>query len=243
MELSRCVLPRRWVRRLDRLAIEQFGVPGIVLMENAGRGAAEWLAEHVKRGPVVICCGKGNNGGDGLVIARHLDNRGIDVHIALLVPAQSLSGDAATNWSIVQRSRLDAAYYELADIARRAAFSERLTAAEWIVDALLGTGAQGEIREPYATAIEALDAAERPVLAVDLPSGLDCDTGEPLGPCVRATLTATFAATKPGLIRESARQWTGRLRVFDIGAPRAAYRVLAEEMRSAGEQPPPLDGN
>ncbi len=241
LQVSDWVLPRRWVRRLDQLAIDEFGVPGIVLMENAGRGAAEWLAEHATAGPVIVCCGKGNNAGDGLVIARHLDNRGLAVRVVLLVPAGELSGDAAVNWDIVRRSGIESVQFDLSDPSDRTAYGDQLAGAEWIVDALLGTGTRGAIREPYATAIDQINAANRPVFAVDLPSGLDCDSGEPLGPCVRATLTATFAAAKPGLIAEKAGPWVGRLRVFDIGAPRAAYRRLLEEMRSAGEDVPRID--
>src|SRR6266566_4877690 len=99
-------LTRAQVRELDRRAIEEYGVPGIVLMENAGRGAAELLLALGARGPVVICCGKGNNGGDGFVIARHLDNHGIPVRILLFAPPEDLSGDAAINYRIVERSRL-----------------------------------------------------------------------------------------------------------------------------------------
>ncbi|MCS6911533.1 MAG: NAD(P)H-hydrate epimerase, partial [Anaerolineales bacterium] len=160
-------LSRAQVRELDRRAIEEFGVPGVVLMENAGRGAAELLVRLGARGPVVIACGKGNNGGDGLVIARHLDNRGVGVQVLLLADPAELSGDAATNFRIVQRSGLAVRVWPGAGELAAA-----LAGADWVVDALFGTGLRGPVPAPWAEAIAAINAAGRPVLAVDIPSGL-----------------------------------------------------------------------
>jgi NAD(P)H-hydrate epimerase len=208
-------LTREQVREVDRRAIEDYGLPGLVLMENAGRGAAELLLSRGKLGPVVICCGKGNNGGDGLVMARHLDLAGCDVHVLLACDPTEFSGDARINYEIVRRSGI-----RLTEASRNPpAVAEALHAADWIVDALLGTGAAGEVRGPYASVIEQINGAERRVLAVDLPSGLDCDTGRPLGPCVRATLTATFVARKVGFDLPEAAVYLGEVHVIGIGAP------------------------
>jgi NAD(P)H-hydrate epimerase len=203
-------LTRSQVRELDRRAIEEFGVPGIVLMENAGRGAAEILLRLGVQGTVAICCGKGNNGGDGFVIARHLDLRNVSVRVHLLVPPDELTGDAAVNCNIVVRSRIPIV-----------SGFETLQDADWIVDALLGTGLSGPVRHPFLGAIEAINQMRKKVLAVDLPSGLDCDTGLPLGAAVRADHTVTFVAPKAGFQNPAARPWLGQIHVADIGAPRA----------------------
>lgn len=213
------VLNRDQVRDVDRRAIEEYGMLGLVLMENAGRSAAELLKSIGIAGPVVICCGKGNNGGDGFVIARHLENAGIDVHVVLCVDPASLTGDALTNLEILRRARSSIAFTPID-------WKQELDQADWIVDALLGTGTQGTLREPYISAATAINDARKKVLAVDLPSGLDCDTGQPLGCCVRADHTATFVARKPGFDVPGASQWTGQVHVLDIGVPRALLRSM-----------------
>src|SRR5438067_5771250 len=170
------MLSRDEARALDRRAIDLFGVPGVVLMENAGRGMAELLRTLGVRGPVVVCCGKGNNGGDGFVIARHLDNHGVAVRVLYFGKPEALTGDAAINFEIVRRSRLPLTVFS--DTVPALDLSD----AEWVVDALLGTGVTGPARPPLDRVIAAINAGTAKVLAVDLPSGLDCDTGLPLGP-------------------------------------------------------------
>ncbi|MGQ0634837.1 MAG: NAD(P)H-hydrate epimerase [Planctomycetaceae bacterium] len=211
-------LSRAEVRSLDSIAIGDYGLPGIVLMENAGRGAAELLLQLGVSNRVVICAGKGNNGGDGFVIARHLDCRGCDVEVLLLCELQELAGDAAVNFRVIQAAGLPVAV--LGSHPAAAQLSERLSGVEWIVDALLGTGTQGAIREPYLSAIAAINQAQKKVLAVDLPSGMDCDTGRSLGACVVAGHTATFVARKIGFDALGARELTGEVHVIDIGVPR-----------------------
>ena len=210
-------LTRDAVRRLDRAAIDEFGVPGVVLMENAGRNAAEILMACEPAGPVVICCGKGNNGGDGFVIARHLDNQGIAVRVLIFAATTALSGDAAVNFRIVERSGIP--YREFSGEVAAGELDREFRDADWIVDALLGTGAAGVVRGPFSTAIARINVSRARVLAIDVPSGLDCDTGQPLGDCVRADVTVTFVAPKPGFGK--ARSNLGEVHVADIGAPRA----------------------
>ena len=211
-------LTRAQLRELDRRAIDDFGVPGIVLMENAGRGAAEVLLRLGVRGRVVICCGKGNNGGDGFVIARHLANRSVPVQALLFCPPEELTGDAAINQRIVARLKLPLTVFAGAELALPAVARE-LAAAEWVVDALFGTGLRGAVRSPLDRVIEAINACPARVLAVDIPSGLDCDTGQPLGATVRAAHTATFAAWKVGFANPEARAWLGKVHLVDIGVP------------------------
>lgn len=215
-------LSRAEVREVDRLAIEEFGVPGVVLMENAGAGAARLLESLGIDGPVVIACGKGNNGGDGFVMARHLDLAGHAVRLALACRPEEIRGDAAVNLAIAERSGL--AIECLAD-ADQAAWERALAGADWIVDALLGTGVSGAPTGAVATAITAIAAVRgrgaTRVLAVDLPSGLDCDLGTAAGAGVRADATATFVARKRGFETAGAAGFTGHVHVIGIGAPRA----------------------
>ena len=208
------VLSREQVREVDRRALSEFGLSGLVLMENAGRNSAQLLSDIGINGSVVICCGKGNNGGDGFVIARHLENANYKVRVVLCVLPADLTGDAATNFQILQKSRTPVALPPID-------WKSELAAADWIVDALLGTGTQGTIREPYLSAVKAINDSGRRTFAVDLPSGLDCDTGIPLGECVRASHTATFVARKPGFNVPGVERFTGKIHVIDIGVPRA----------------------
>jgi NAD(P)H-hydrate epimerase len=217
------MLTRAQVREIDRRAIEEFGVPGVVLMENAGRGATEVLLSLGVKGPVVICCGKGNNGGDGFVIARHLDNHGIAVQVLLFAKPEELVGDAAINYRVIERSGLTIDIWP--DSLQLQA---SLNSADWIVDALFGTGLSGLVREPFHHVITTINASGKPVLAVDIPSGLDCDCGQPLGVAIRAAHTVTFVGQKVGFARSDAREYLGMVHVADIGAPRRTL-ILGHE--------------
>jgi len=218
-------LSREQTRELDRRAIEEFGVPSLVLMENAGRGAAELLLSLGVHGPVAICCGKGNNGGDGLVIARHLDNHGVGVNVHLFAQPKELSPDAAIHWRIVTRSSISARVWTNGTIDETE-LARELALSEWVVDALFGTGLTGPVRPPFDRVIAAINASPARVLAVDIPSGLDCDTGEPMGPTIRAAHTATFLAAKKGYDNPASRSWLGKIHVIDIGAPSRFLKEL-----------------
>jgi NAD(P)H-hydrate epimerase len=208
-------LTRTQVREVDRRAIEEYGMPGVVLMENAGRAAAELLVSLGIHGRVLVCCGKGNNGGDGFVIARHLANRGVQVNTILFVRPEELTGDARINYRILERGR-----YPIQVMAEDLDhFKRELDRAEWVVDALFGTGLSGPVRAPFDKIIETINARQGRVLAVDIPSGLDCDTGKPLGVAVRACHTVTFVGQKTGFANPAAAEWLGRVHVADIGAP------------------------
>lgn len=215
---------REQVRDLDRRACAEFGVPGIVLMENAGRGTAELLRGLGIHGRVLICCGPGNNGGDGMVIARHLDNWHVPVSVLLFARPESLRGDAATNFQIVSRSAipLEIMPPERVDLAR---LCTALATAEWTVDALFGTGLRGPVQAPFPEVIELINGHAGRILAVDIPTGLDCDTGEPAGATIRAHHTATFVGLKKGFLQPPARPFLEQVHVIGIGAP----RKLSEE--------------
>jgi ADP-dependent NAD(P)H-hydrate dehydratase / NAD(P)H-hydrate epimerase len=198
------------MRDTDRWAIVERGIPGIELMERAGAGLAALVAELAPDGPAAVVCGKGNNGGDGYVVARHLRERGREVRVLATAPVDQLEGDAATN---VERlpgdppQPFDAAALEGAVVA---------------VDAILGTGFSGEPHGPAGEAIAALNAWAGAVVACDVPSGVDASTGEVSGAAVQAVATATFAAAKPGLWINPGRARAGAIRVVDIGIPPGA---------------------
>jgi NAD(P)H-hydrate epimerase len=210
-------LTRDEARALDRRAMEKLGVPGIVLMENAGRGMAELLVRLGVHGGVAICCGKGNNGGDGLVIARHLANGGVGVRVLVFARPEELPADAAAQYQIVARSPI--ALEVISGELHEERLREELEGSEWVVDALFGSGLRGPVHAPFDGVIHAINASPARVLAVDIPSGLDSDTGLPLGVTVRATHTATVVAPKKGFNEPASREWVGRIHVISMGVP------------------------
>jgi ADP-dependent NAD(P)H-hydrate dehydratase / NAD(P)H-hydrate epimerase len=197
------------MRATDRWAIDDQGIPSLELMERAGEGLTALLWEVVPTGTVAVVCGKGNNGGDGLVVARLLHRAGRDVRVLLVPEPGELQGDAAEN-------------------LRRLPFPtdpfapERLEGVAAIIDAVLGTGVTGAPREPFAGVLEAVEAAAAPVVAADVPSGVDASTGAVAGAAVHAIATATFAAGKPGLWISPGKDHAGRVEVVDIGIPAGA---------------------
>ena len=195
-------------RALDEWAIAERGIPSLELMERAGTGLADLVDELAPAGRVAVVCGKGNNGGDGLVAARLLRERGREVDVLLLGSASELRGDAAKNLE------------RLPGAPSRDFSAGELSGAAAIVDAILGTGFSGEPREPAVGAIEAINAAgEGVVIACDVPSGADASSGEVAGSAVRARATATFHAAKPGLWIDPGKTAAGQVRVIDIGIP------------------------
>lgn len=196
-------------RSLDEWAIEERGVAGIDLMERAGAGLADVVAELVPAGPISVVCGKGNNGGDGLVAARLLRERGRDVEVLLLGAGEELRGDARQNLE------------RLPGEAPKQFSAAALSGASGIIDAILGTGFSGQPRDPAAAAIEAINDVPRDVVTVacDIPSGVDGANGEVAGAAVRARATVTFHAAKPGLWISPGKDLAGDVRVVDIGIP------------------------
>ncbi len=226
------VLSRDTVRLLDRLTIEKFKVPGLLLMENAGSGAAALLSERLASGrwrpPALVLAGPGNNGGDGFVIARHCWNMGRAVSVILLGREEKLApgSDARVN--------LDAA--RAAGVPFRAetefspALEEAISGAGCIIDAVFGTGLDRLVDGFLISVFNAVNRSGVPVLAVDIPSGLHAETGAILGIAVRAALTATFAAAKPGLVLGQGPECCGEVVVVPISIPRALLaRARANE--------------
>ena len=230
------VLSRAASREVDRLAWEEFGLATIVLMENAALGLAraslETLAEIGGR-RCVICCGTGNNGGDGLALARHLHNGGVETSVLLAGAAERLSPDARMHWRTTRAMGIPARAVDGHEAAK--VLEELVEPPVLVVDALVGTGLTSAPRGAVAAMIGAINRARRAgvvVLAVDVPSGLDADEGTPVegGVCVHADRTVTFAAYKPGLLREKARAYTGEARVCPIGVPRELLTRLGRAL-------------
>lgn len=208
------------MRNLDSTAINELGIPGIVLMENSGRGTVEIVNRQFGSlaGKVVsIFVGPGNNGGDGLVMARFLHQERSRPQVFLLVDPDKLQGDASTNLAVVRK--LPIPVYPLQSDDDFINAEEHLVRSRIVVDAIFGTGLKREVSGFFAKAIRRINSFTCPVVSVDIPSGLDSDTGQPLGICVQADLTATYGLAKPGQVVYPGVQYTGILEVVDIGIP------------------------
>ncbi|MDR4505626.1 MAG: NAD(P)H-hydrate epimerase [Candidatus Scalindua sp.] len=223
MPEKRKALKRDEIREIDRKAIEEYGIPGIILMENAGRNVAEEIMKMLDEpnmAKVTIFCGKGNNGGDGFVTARHLYNKNVNISVYLTTNiAHALSdGDAGKNLMILLNMKIEVK--ELRNLHDIEGAEKELQRSTVIVDAIFGTGLRGEVREPIRTLIRKINATNIPVVSVDIPSGLDCDEGTELGAAVKAAKTVTFVAPKTGFFHEGGLECTGELIVTDICVPR-----------------------
>jgi NAD(P)H-hydrate epimerase len=244
-------LSRQEIRQLDERAAKDLGIPTLILMENAGRGAASWFAEltgavppdgggrpfspphlapdpDLPRGPilppVLVLCGQGNNGGDAGVVARHLGAWGFPVRVVWFARSDQLYGDAAVQWTILAKAGVDQlAWFDShggEPGVDRTRLAHLIAQADWLVDGLLGTGLSRPVEGPLCTVVEVINQSAKPVFALDLPSGLDADSGRPFRTAVRACATATFVAAKLGFSTPGARDYTGEVAVIDIGLPR-----------------------
>ncbi len=223
------------MRELDRRAIEEVGIPSLVLMENAGRTTYAILRREFPElaGPVAILAGRGNNGGDGLVVARYLAQSGIPVAVFLTAARDQVRGDARTNLEIT--ARLGIEVIEVKEEKDLNPLAHRLAKSALMVDALLGTGLNSEVRGLMAGVIEEINRLRPPVLAVDIPSGLCADTGQPLGAAVKAQVTVTYGWPKIGQILPPGRDYTGRLWQVDISIPPALAENVAGALTEAAE--------
>jgi ADP-dependent NAD(P)H-hydrate dehydratase / NAD(P)H-hydrate epimerase len=223
------------MRELDRRTIEEVGVPSLVLMENAGRTTYRILRREFPglSGPVAVAAGRGNNGGDGFVVARYLANAGIPVIVYLLAEKAQVQGDARVNLDILDRLGVEVVETLTAEDLNPVVHA--LSRAELIVDALLGTGLNSPVRGLMGTLIDRLNHLRPPVLAVDIPSGLSADTGEALGVAVRAEVTVTYGFPKLGQILPPGRDYVGRLWQVDISIPPALAAPLRVELAQAEE--------
>ncbi len=232
------IVTAQQMKKMDRLTIESFGIPGIVLMENAGRGAVDILLRHfpnIRCMHVGIAAGRGNNGGDGFVIARYLASADVPVVVYLLSDKGRVRGDAAENLKLLQHMKIPVC--EVPDIAAFESLQSRMKQCDLWVDAMLGTGLRSEVRGLYKKMIAFLNALEKPVMAIDIPSGLDSDTGKPRGSCIKATVTVTFGFPKIGHVVLPGPKFVCKLEVVDIGIPpfvvdqvRPTHHLLTRKM-------------
>ena len=201
------------MKHIDELTAEKYGIRSIILMENAGSRVAQTAANILKKhsGQIAVFCGSGNNGGDGLVAARHLFNIGYPVTVILAKSPMAFKNDAMENYKIAHKIGI-----------RIIKYSNNICLSKYnlIIDALLGTGAKGEINGLYQGIIEKINLSNKPVIAVDIPSGLDADTGKPLGIAIKAKVTVTLGIVKKGLTTKLSKQFTGDLEVADISLPK-----------------------
>jgi NAD(P)H-hydrate epimerase len=214
------------IRLVDRVAIEQFGISGLILMENAGRGASDLIAEQTSNeSHYVILCGTGNNGGDGLVIARHLYARGRRVTVLIAGNQDKLSHDCAVNLSILQKTAIPIHWCDesLPPESERSVLNieimNMIANADVVIDALLGTGAKGAPRGSAALLIEAANASHAKKFAIDVPSGMNTETGELGTPTFIADFTITFVTEKPCFQLSHSKNATGTIVVLPIGIP------------------------
>ncbi len=215
------------MKDMDRLTIESFGIPGIVLMESAGRGTVDALFRHfpdVRHMKVGIAAGRGNNGGDGFVIARYLASRHIDLCVYLLSKTERLKGDAAANMKLLHR--MGVPVHEVPDMDAFELHQGQMRQCGLWVDAMLGTGLKSDVRGIFKEMIDFLNTLQKPIIAVDIPSGLDSDTGKPRGCCTKATVTVTYGLPKIGQVVLPGTEYVGTLEVVDIGiSPAVVHEV------------------
>ncbi len=215
------IMTKDQVRRFDQRAINELGIPGIVLMENVGRSCAELIKDKladVENPKVCIFCGTGNNGGDGYVIARHLLNDGFNVDVAICGNRGKIKGDAKTNLDILEQISQPAKLLDPKDTDIPKHIEAFAHNTDMVVDSLFGTGLNGQLRDEYIKLIESINNQHKPILAVDIPSGLDCDSGQPLGAAIKAAYTVTFVAMKRGFtMAKAAADYTGQIYIASIG--------------------------
>ena len=222
--MNRYLVTAEEMRDFDSVTIQEYGIPGIVLMENAGRSTFELLNELLEddQGDVNISvvAGPGNNGGDGYVIARYLVNRGVEVDTFILSPREKIRGDAKANLDILEK--IGARIWEIETVDELDQAEEIWADSSIIIDAILGTGLKQDVRSPYREAIEKINSLDAFVLAVDVPSGLDSDTGNIRGVAIEADLTVTYGFQKLGMAMYPGRSLCGQIKVVDISIPQIA---------------------
>ncbi|MDY7037303.1 MAG: NAD(P)H-hydrate dehydratase [Thermodesulfobacteriota bacterium] len=208
------------MQEMDRMTIQELGIPGVVLMENAARGATRLFLDHFTPGEdshIVLLCGRGNNGGDGYVMARYLHEAGLKVSVVVLSEFTKISGDALTNLKVIRRMNLDVR--EVPGTDEWGKCNEAIKSCDFIIDGILGTGLNSPIRGFYGKVIEETNALKKPLMAIDIPSGLNADTGQIMGLAIEADLTVTFGFPKIGHVVFPGAGIVGRLQRVDIGIP------------------------
>lgn len=225
-QLKNSVLSTQRIREVDCLAVEEYGMHSLVLMENAALGCVRWIESQFSApGRVAILCGRGNNGGDGLAIARHLRLLGWETEVWMLGPRERMSADARANFDI-----LCAHSEHLPKLITdgQAEDLEAIQAADLILDAMLGTGAAGPPRSPFDSWIAAANQSNAMRVAIDMPTGVDAESAARCEPAFRPAATLTFVARKPAMVSEAASELFGAIEVLPIGIPEPLIRRLLQ---------------
>jgi len=215
------------IQKLDKLAIEKYGVPSIALMENAGRATAQVILQRLRKlrsakNKVCVVCGVGNNAGDGFVVARHLNNAGVKIDILFIGIEKQFKRDARINYQILKKVK-----HEIQEGCP--AFPENyFSKFDFVVDAIFGVGLNRLIGEPFRSVIEIINQDAKRIVSIDVPSGLDGTTGEIYGTCIKADVTVTFSFAKQGMFKKMGPRHVGKVVVVDIGIP----KVIKESIRS-----------
>lgn len=211
----------RQMKRLDALAIKRYGIPALILMENAGRTACEEALKMLPKKGVrraAVFCGYGNNGGDGFVCVRHLINKGVQVRIYLIGQKKKFSKESRVNYQIL--GNMKQKFKIIRGVNALGKLEKEINKYDLIIDGIFGIGIKGELSSLYQELFNILNKSKVLILALDIPSGLDADTGKPLGNAVRAVKTVTFGLIKNGLTKKEARKFTGKIIIADISLPR-----------------------
>lgn len=206
------------IRRIDEAAIREYAVPSMLLMENAGRSVSDVISREYPPCKTLIFVGKGNNGGDGLVVARHLRNRGYSVQVALLEDPAKLKSDPLLNYAIIKKMNIP--LERVPPGISQEVLRGYCDNADILVDAIFGVGLHSGVQEVFEKAIRAINESQKPVVSIDIPSGLDADNGQVHGVAVKAERTITFSLPKLGLYEGEGPKYAGVIDVADIGIPR-----------------------
>ncbi len=210
------------MRRLDEAAIRDHAIPSLLLMENAGRSVCDVISREYEPCKVLVLVGKGNNGGDGLVVARHLANRGYKVEVALLEDPAKFKADPLLNLTMIVKMNIPRV--SMSDVVTEEEVLARCRKADLVVDAIFGIGIHSPVCGIFESAIRAVNRSGKPVLSIDIPSGLDADTGCVHGVAVKADWTVALALPKSGFFEREGPRHTGKIEVVDTGLPRELLR-------------------
>ena len=228
---TQLLLSRDESRHIDGAAVSELGLTGLLLMENAARSACDVILREFSRpANIVILCGPGNNGGDGFAVARQLSARGVTARVFLTTAGRDLTSDAEFNRQVWLAAGYEVEDGNHADTIR--VVLENLKNDDLVVDCLLGTGIRGAVREPFDGIIAAVNLSPAQVLAIDVPSGLDCESGDAAGECIRADRTITFVGMKTGFVTKTARPYTGPVETGHIGLPEVWVREWVSRYRA-----------
>lgn len=212
------------MRNIDSTAIQDYGIPRIVLMEHAGLEVAKATVKLLKKenkDRIFVFSGTGYNGGDGLVAARHLFNWGYEIVIYMVGKEEKCKKETLSNFNILKKLKVEINYFRPNEAST---IKRRLSRNAVVIDSILGIGIKGKVRSPIDDLIKCLNSSKAPILSVDVPSGLNSDSGEILGVCIKASETVTFAAPKKGFFREDGPKRVGEVTLEDIGIPEKVIR-------------------